>query len=53
MKVTINANNAIASVDANPKIATLNNSCLNEGLREIPKINGRGRRFDRRPQNRT
>lgn len=35
----INAKGAIASVKAKPGIATLNNSCLNEGFREIPMIN--------------
>ena len=38
-KDIINAKRAIASVKANPKIAILNKSCLNEGLREIPMIN--------------
>ena len=37
-KTIINANNAIASVNANPKIATLNNSSFNDGFLEIPKI---------------
>ncbi len=33
----INANKAIASVNANPRIAILNNSSFNEGFRAIPK----------------
>lgn len=36
-KAIINANNAIASVNANPNIAILNNSSFKEGLRDVPK----------------
>ena len=35
-KAIIKANNAIASVKANPKIAALNNSSFNEGFLAIP-----------------
>ena len=35
----INANNAIASVNAKPKIAILNNSSFNDGFLEVPKPN--------------
>lgn len=35
----INENSAIASVNAKPKIASLNNSSFNEGFREVPITN--------------
>ena len=38
-KTIINANRAIASVKANPRIAILNNSSFKEGFREIPNTN--------------
>ena len=38
-KAIINANNAIASVKANPKIANLKRSSFNCGFLEIPVIN--------------
>ena len=38
-KTIISANNAIASVSAKPKIATLNISSLREGFLEIPRTN--------------
>ena len=38
-KAIIKANNAIASVNAKPKIAVLNNSSFKEGFREIPITN--------------
>ncbi len=34
-----NANNAIASVNAKPKIAILNNSSFNDGFLEVPNAN--------------
>lgn len=37
-KAIINANKAIASVNAKPKIANLNNSSLRFGFLETPKI---------------
>ena len=38
-KPIINENKAIASVKANPKIASLNNSSFNEGFLETPITN--------------
>jgi hypothetical protein len=37
--VITNANNAIASVNAKPKIAILNNSSFNDGFLEVPNAN--------------
>ena len=37
-KAIIKANNAIASVNANPKIANLNNSSFKLGFLDTPKI---------------